>query len=143
MGNRAVISFSERRAAPSIYLHWNGGRASVEGFLEGCRSGGYKATGDADKDTQFIARAIAPFFIQNGEVGRLTVYEQPVGRADCDNGNNGWYIIDQKTLEIVKRIHKRGAEEFDPNKTEAIAAEIHGILTRPACRYEHIWGCND
>lgn len=142
MGNRAVISFSERKSAPSIYLHWNGGRASVEGFLEGCRRGGYKATGDADKDTQFIARAIAPFFMQNWGI-RMTVYEQPVGRADRDNGDNGWYIIDQKTLEIVKRIHRRYEEEVSPGKTASIAAEIHGILTRPACRYEHIWGCND
>ena len=41
MGNRAVISFSTSPAAPSIYLHWNGGRASVEGFLAGCLEAGY------------------------------------------------------------------------------------------------------
>ena len=38
MGNRAMISFKEdgqdKQLAPSIYLHWNGGRDSVEAFLE-------------------------------------------------------------------------------------------------------------
>ena len=38
MGNRALISFKEenqdKKLAPSIYLHWQGGRDSVEAFLE-------------------------------------------------------------------------------------------------------------
>ena len=34
MGNRAVIAFENKPDAVGIYLHWNGGRNSVEGFLE-------------------------------------------------------------------------------------------------------------
>ena len=41
MGNRAVLQFKHRNqynnkveTLPSIYLHWNGGRASVEAFLD-------------------------------------------------------------------------------------------------------------
>ena len=38
MGNRAVISMAcegiPKEYSPSIYVHWNGGRNSVESFLE-------------------------------------------------------------------------------------------------------------
>jgi hypothetical protein len=140
MGNRAVISFNKNPNGPSIYLHWNGGRASVEGFMAGCLAGGYKSTGDAEQDIQFIARAIAPYFIQNGETRRLTVYEQPLCRADKNNGDNGWYVIDQKTLEIKGREFSGYCEEINSEKTAEISEIITKILTKPACRYEHIFG---
>ena len=35
MGNRAVLEFKDQSNQPNIYLHWNGGRASVEAFLNG------------------------------------------------------------------------------------------------------------
>ena len=51
MGNRAVIGFVNDKMeydtdSVGIYLHWNGGRDSVEGFLQtakdyGLRSGSY------------------------------------------------------------------------------------------------------
>jgi hypothetical protein len=34
MGNRAVITDNKQRIG--IYLHWNGGRDSVEAFLKYC-----------------------------------------------------------------------------------------------------------
>ena len=38
MGNRAVIGFEQDKKrdkkSVGIYLHWNGGRDSVEGFLK-------------------------------------------------------------------------------------------------------------
>jgi len=33
MGNRATLKFKDEANQPNIYLHWNGGRASVEAFL--------------------------------------------------------------------------------------------------------------
>ena len=44
MGNRAVITASTAPDAPSIYLHWNGGRDSVEGFLKAARDLSIKGT---------------------------------------------------------------------------------------------------
>ena len=48
MGNRAIITTKEgyQNNGAGIYLHWNGGRDSVEGFLlyaklQGCRGGDY------------------------------------------------------------------------------------------------------
>jgi len=40
MGNRAVITQSTADSAPAIYLHWNGGRASIDGFLQAARVAG-------------------------------------------------------------------------------------------------------
>lgn len=40
MGNRAVITTEEnfeKNSGLGVYLHWNGGRDSVQGFLEYCR----------------------------------------------------------------------------------------------------------
>ncbi len=33
MGNRAVLQFGQSRNSLGIYLHWNGGKASVQGFF--------------------------------------------------------------------------------------------------------------
>ena len=35
MGNRAVITTPDKKIG--VYLHWNGGRDSVEGFLQTCK----------------------------------------------------------------------------------------------------------
>ena len=45
MGNRAVITTEGRDL--SLYLHWNGGRDSVEAFLRYCDLRGFRAP-DAD-----------------------------------------------------------------------------------------------
>ena len=137
MGNRAVVSFSTSPAAPSIYLHWNGGRASVEGFLAGCLDAGYQATGDQKQDMDQIERRLRPFFARNGEC--MSIYRQPVGRADTDNGDNGWYILDQSTLAITGRLHKREAEEINAAKTADIREYIARINSAPRCRYSHLY----
>lgn len=138
MGNRAVISFSTNPTAPSLYLHWNGGRASIEGFLTGCTDSGYQATGDQEQDMDQIERRLRPFFARNGEC--LSIYRQPVGNADTDNWDNGWYILDQTTLAITGRLHKRGAEEINADKTADIRAYVAKINTAPRCRYSCLYG---
>lgn len=40
MGNRAVIT--TRKEDLGVYLHWDGGRATVEPMLEYCRIQGYR-----------------------------------------------------------------------------------------------------
>ena len=39
MGNRAIIKGENMTSA--VYLHWNGGRDSVEAFLEYCKIRGF------------------------------------------------------------------------------------------------------
>ena len=65
MGNRALISFKEenqdKKLAPSIYLHWQGGRDSVEAFLEASQTLGIRgndATYCIGRMTQVIGNAL-------------------------------------------------------------------------------------
>ena len=99
MGNRAVIAFvndkgEQDKNSVGIYLHWNGGRDSVEGFLQtakdyGLRSGSYGVA----RLTQIIA---------NGIGGTLSVGVDMLKNLDCDNFDNGVYWVDQN-FNIVDR----------------------------------------
>ena len=44
MGNRAVITTRENfnNDGVGVYLHWNGGRDSVQAFLTYCKMKGYR-----------------------------------------------------------------------------------------------------
>ena len=99
MGNRAVIAFvndkgEQDKNSVGIYLHWNGGRDSVEGFLKAAqdyelRSGSYGVA----RLTQIIA---------NGIGGTLSVGVDMLKNLDCDNFDNGVYWVDQN-FNIVDR----------------------------------------
>ncbi len=121
MGNRAgITSAPYDNNAVGIYVHWNGGRASVEGFLQACKQLGFRSP-EADPRHSFarLTQAIATFFGNDGlSVG--------VGRCcdlDTDNYDNGVYLIGGD-WEIVGREFWSGEEEVNPEKTEAIAAKI-------------------
>jgi phosphosulfolactate synthase (CoM biosynthesis protein A) len=131
MGNRAVITFTQDFNSPCIYLHWNGGRASVEGFLQAARELGLRrletSSGTlAGKHAEALvlndlAEMIARHFF-GGEVG-LTVYRVTYGQADKDNWDNGVYLLN-RDMTIGGRLFKRGAEENDSQKTAAIVEQI-------------------
>lgn len=133
MGNRAVITFATSKSAPCIYLHWNGGRASVEGFLRAARHLNLHVplhgAGDPTRfDTQAqvldaIAQVLARDFFKV-KVGE-TVYRETYGSTDADNWDNGVYVIDAD-LEIVGRKFQRNPEEVNDEKTLAIYSEIIG-----------------
>ena len=101
MGNRAVIAFVDDKGkqdinSVGIYLHWNGGRDSVEGFLQaakdyGLRSGSYGVA----RLTQIICNCFP---------GTISVGVDVVKKLDCDNYDNGVYWVD-KNFNIVGREH--------------------------------------
>ncbi len=104
MGNRAVIAFENKPDAVGIYLHWNGGRDSVEGFLkagkEVCR------LGDPSYAMARLIQLIGQFFGGNCSLG-----VGPLKRLDCDNYDNGLYIVDPNSFEIVDRLYHGGPEQ--------------------------------
>jgi len=121
MGNRAVITFDTTDTAPCIYLHWNGGRASVEGFLDAAK----RLNMATDDHVQFMddfAALLAKHFFEC-EVG-MTVYRELYGEADTDNWDNGTFVIDGK-LAIVRRLFTRGGEEVNAEKTKHISDQIY------------------
>lgn len=111
MGNRAVITAS-RALEPKnsqdigVYLHWNGGRCSVEAFLKYCKLKGYRSPETDCYGYARLCQVIGNFFGGGLSLG--------VGRCcdlDCDNYDNGTYII--KDWEIVDRKYEPTYETDD------------------------------
>lgn len=131
MGNRAVITFMNHATSPCIYLHWNGGRASVEGFLGAAKDLGMMPS-NFNHESEFLdkfAELIATRFF-NCTVG-MTVYRERFGSADTDNYDNGVFLIDSK-LNIIGRMFKRSKDEIDPKKTNDIRESIVKAATEAA-----------
>jgi hypothetical protein len=85
MGNRAVIKFGG--TSQGIYLHWNGGVESVQAFLDcakryDLRGGSYGAAR--------LCQIIGNFF-----GGSLSLGVDNVKFLDCDNQDNGMFIVDE------------------------------------------------
>ena len=124
MGNRAVITFSTANNAPAIYLHWNGGRASIEGFLNAARQLGLRHAPTAQAQTEALdklAELMARYFFRCN-VG-MTVYRMHYAGTDRDNGDNGTYLLG-RDLTIIDRLYMPRGEEINQAKTEAIAEQI-------------------
>ena len=102
MGNRAVIAIKQKNIeianTPCIYLHWNGGRDSVEGFLETHHKLGMRGAEDA---TYALARLTQ--IIGNALGGELSVGVGIYSQLDTDNYDNGVYWLDNVDgkLQIV------------------------------------------
>jgi len=112
MGNRATLKFKDEANQPNIYLHWNGGRASVEAFLNVAKAMELRA------DSYGVARMcqiVGNFFGGNLSLG----CSNNLG----DYSDNGIYLI--KDFEIVGREKFDGEEEIDEEKTKSIT---HFIL---------------
>ena len=109
MGNRAVITASKADDVSTsddigIYLHWNGGRDSVEGFLTYCKKMGYRPPDEDSYGWVCLIKVIANFFGDG-----LHVDVNTCKHLDCDNGDNGVYII--KGWDIVGRQYFEDEEQ--------------------------------
>lgn len=130
MGNRAVITTAPYKPGNiGVYVHWNGGRASIEGFLKAAKELGYRSP-QHDNEYGFarLAQAIGLFFGADQDTS--------VGIGRCDHldvrGDNGTYLIGGD-WEIVGRKWTGGYnDEVDQEKTDAIAARIVAITKAAA-----------
>ena len=95
MGNRAVIT--TRNKDLGVYLHWNGGRDSVEAFLKYCELKGYRPP---ERDCYGWARLCQ--VIGNYFGGELSIGIDKYEKLDTDNGDNGVYVIEN--WKIVDRL---------------------------------------
>ena len=107
MGNRAVIH--QENSPVGIYLHWNGGRNSVEGFLKAAQ------TLECRGDNYGIARLTQ--IIGNYFAGTCSIGVDILENLDCDNADNGVYVIN-KEFEIVDRKNFNGKEQISPPTEE-------------------------
>lgn len=119
MGNRAVITASKSTAVAGssdlgIYLHWNGGRDSVEAFLTYCRIAGFRSPDVDNYGWARLVQVIANFFGGDG----LSIGFDKCSKLDCDNYDNGVYII--RGWEIVDRQYKRNSEQHGYDLAEMV-----------------------
>ena len=102
MGNRAVITTQDKQLG--VYLHWNGGRDSVEAFLMYCKLKGYRCPENDCYGWARLCQVIGNFF-----GGELSVGIDKYEKLDLDNWDNGVYII--KDWKIVDREYLRNKEQ--------------------------------
>lgn len=107
MGNRAYIVGKDSDKA--IYLHWNGGRDSVEGFLYYAKLRGFPGLNSGEgKDGGYyrLLTVLMNFFGNSG----LHVYPCSGEEARTnDPGDNGTYVVDG--WDIVGRINAPRTEQ--------------------------------
>ena len=119
MGNRAVITTRENfnNDGVGVYLHWNGGRDSVEAFLTYCKMKGYRTPTSDNYGWARLCQVIGNFF-----GGELSIGIDKCSHLDCDNYDNGTYIIDG--WDIVDRKYLRYGEEQDSYDLYAMLCDI-------------------
>ena len=108
MGNRAVITTEIGWNCPAyhlgVYLHWNGGRDSVQAFLTYCKLKGYRTPESDCYGWARLCQVIGNYF-----GGKCSVGIDVVSALYTDNWDNGVYII--KDWEIIGRQYMRSPEQ--------------------------------
>lgn len=108
MGNRAVIKPVDKNIG--VYLHWNGGRDSVEAFLTYCKLRGFRDFGGKNADGYGISRfmqVVGNFFGGGLSIGLETNVEVSDKYAEwLDNGIyeiDGWEIVGRYPKDITEQ----------------------------------------
>ena len=99
------VDLQDRNNKVGIYLHWNGGRDSVEAFLTYCKMKEYRDPIDDNYGMARLIQIIANFFGGTTSIGVDTL-----NHLDCDNYDNGVYIIGPGWT-IVDRVYFEGSEQ--------------------------------
>lgn len=119
MGNRAVITTAPYKPGNvGIYVHWNGGRASVEGFLQAAKELGYRSP---SQDPQYAMGALAGLIWSYLATDGLSLGIGRCSDLDTVNFDNGTYLIGGDWEIVGREFFDGGEEEVNPAKTAAIA----------------------
>ena len=127
MGDRAVIVFDGyKEGQPGLYLHWGGYPDSVEGMLERLRGvmlpepdadGKFEYSSPRSGDPEYAMARLAAIACGDAP-GNLSVGIGVVPRLDCDNCDNGTYVVESKGYTLAERHHVRHPEEMLTNPDE-------------------------
>lgn len=100
MGNRAIIK-AKGNDNKAVYLHWNGGRDSVEAFLKYCELRDFRDFED-DYGMARFCQVVGNYFGEDG---------LSIGVTDSveSHGDNGVYVVEG--WNIVDRIGYRDSEQ--------------------------------
>ena len=113
MGNRAIITGKESHIG--VYVHWNGGRDSVEAMLETAYYRSRTGLG-ADAYDQGLTTLIniASNFLGDS-VTIVTI--DPENLFKTDPGDNGVYVVDEN-WEIIDRVNAPDEEQYSHDHLE-------------------------
>lgn len=117
MGNRAVITTEQnwKNDGVGVYLHWNGGRDSVEAFLKYCDLKGYRSPSEDCYGWARLCQVAGNFFGGTSSIGINRLWN-----LDCDNWDNGVYIIEG--WKIIDRHYFKGEEQNEHDLNEMLLA---------------------
>jgi hypothetical protein len=112
MGNRAVLGFvgkgkasdinseSKVKKMNAIYVHWNGGRDTIEPLLDVAREQGKLRKGESVMDRVYAIGKKSDIWKEG------TAFDKgKVGNLDYDNMDNGTYVIDDNFKIVARRWH--------------------------------------
>ncbi len=133
MGNRAVITTKQNfeNNGVGVYVHWNGGRLSVESFLEYCKRKGYREPEYDNYGWARLCQVIGNFF-----GGELSVGIDTVDKLDCDNWDNGVYIIENWKIVDRKFVHSSYEPKIDEEEKEEFIRHIDSCMPENDRLYE-------
>lgn len=116
MGNRCTITRPQKDVY--IYLHWNGGRDSVEAFLEYCRLRNFRSPESDSYGLARLTQVVANFFGGGLSIGIGAVGENI---KSINPGDNGCYVVGED-WKIVERLFFNDAEQNAYDRAEALIA---------------------
>ena len=118
MGNRAVITTKERKIG--LYLHWNGGRDTVEPLLKYCELQGYRSPSQDCYGWARMCQVMGNFFGGSLSLG-IGTYTTDRQMDPGDNGVyiiEGWRIADHLRTEYDSDWNPIGMRSFEPSEEE-------------------------
>lgn len=145
MGNRAVVTFAEKndiekyaydRESPmhikgfvndnpckvGVYLHWSGGYDSIMPFCMACKELGFRSPTYDNYGIACFVQLAKNFF---GIYG-LSVGVDSLSNLDCDNGDNGVFVVDGE-WEIIGREYERDEQTRDNEYYEGFKNYLVGL----------------
>ena len=123
MGNRAVITIKEKNTPKedwqSLYLHWNGGRDTVEPLLHVAKLYGIRCQDDSNYAIARLSQLIG-----NTLGGTLSLGVGTYKQLDTDNFDNGVYVVED--WQIIDREFNPSNEQSEYNFDEMVK-EIRSV----------------
>lgn len=116
MGNCAVITTPERKVG--LYLHWNGGRDTVEPLLRYCELQGYRPPSQDAYGWARMCQVMGNFFRGSTSLG-IDPYTTDRQMDPGDNGVyviDGWRISEHLRIEYDEDWNAVGMRAFEPGE---------------------------
>ena len=116
MGNCAVITTPERKVG--LYLHWNGGRDTVEPLLRYCELQGYRPPSQDAYGWARMCQVMGNFFGGSTSLG-IDPYTTDRQMDPGDNGVyviDGWRISEHLRIEYDEGWNAVGMRAFEPGE---------------------------